>query len=130
MVHWEPAHQMPHCCVVLQVRGRVVLLVQLVGLLYFIRDGAYHGRHVLIALWLSRCGKTVLLVPAPLVNLSHAQTGLLCNPLALRICPGGIHLELLLQRQLLLAILLSPALCTLLLALFQSGFLVMLVDSG
>lgn len=65
---------------------------------------------LLIILWLwPRVGQSILFIPAPLVNLSYAQTSFLSDSFTLRVTPGWILLELLLQINLLLVIFLSAS---------------------
>ena len=54
--------------------------------------------------------QAVLLVPAPFVDLGHAEACLIGNLLALGVAPGWVTLELLLQEQLLLVVFLDAAL--------------------
>ena len=97
----------------------LVLLVVSHGL----GEWRHHGWHVLIAVGVSLDGKSVLFVPAPFVDLSNAEPSLLRNSLALRVAPGRVHLELLLQDHLLVTVLLGPSLRLVLLALILSAFL-------
>lgn len=116
---------MVHATVAREVRWRAerALLVLLVWLVHAFGERRHHGRHVLLALWVSLDGEAVLLVPAPLVDLRDTESGLLRYSLTLGITPCRVHLELLLQDQLLVTILLCPSFRLVLLALVKSSFL-------
>lgn len=99
------------------------LLVLLVWLVHAFGEWRHHWRHVILAVWVSLDSESVLFIPAPLIDLSDTKSSLLGNSFALGITPSRVHLELLLQDQLLVTILLGSALRLVLLALVMRNFL-------
>lgn len=85
----------------------------------------HHAWHVVGALSILRCGHPILFVPAPFVDLSHAESSLLRYSLALGIAPCRIFQEFVLKCQLLDVVFLCPRLWLILLAVEVGRLLVL-----
>lgn len=85
----------------------------------------HHAWHAVGALAILGSGHPVLFVPAPFVDLSHAESSLLRYSLALGVAPCRIFEEFVLKGQLLDVVLLRPRLWLVLLAVVVGRLLVL-----